>query len=176
MKGNLTERQQTVNTPISQPLRTAAGDALSVLVVQIFRLSGLLSVTGDALAKPAGQTSARWQVLAAAEDEAKTVAYIARLLGLTRQSVQRVANLLVDDGLASYQTNPGDKRADLFSLTSKGRMVLTEIQARQRAWADALGANIGETDLQQASEIIGRTLAVVEDMNTAKVLEHNGSA
>ena len=42
--------------------RTLAGDALSELVVHVFRLNGLLVSSGDALAQPAGQTSARWRV------------------------------------------------------------------------------------------------------------------
>ena len=40
---------------------------LSELVVHVFRLNGLLTAAGDAMAAPAGQTSARWRVLAAIE-------------------------------------------------------------------------------------------------------------
>ncbi len=55
--------------------------------------AGLLTAAGDVLARPAGQTSARWQVLAAVEDAPATVADVARALGLARQSVQREADL-----------------------------------------------------------------------------------
>lgn len=153
---SLTGRQQAVNSSAAQAPRTAAGDALSALIVQVFRLSGLLSVAGDALAKPAGQTSARWQVLAAAEHEPATVAQMARALELTRQSVQRVANILVAEGFAGFEANPQDKRADLFTLTKAGQMALKEIQIRQRVWADTLGAAVGEDDLSRALEILER--------------------
>src|SRR6187200_2405200 len=92
-------RQHAVNsaasdtTPDSAP-RTPAGDAFSGLVIRVFRLAGTLADEGDALARPAGQTTARWQVLAAIEDEPRSVADIARALGLARQSVQRVADAL----------------------------------------------------------------------------------
>src|SRR6476660_628987 len=85
--------------------RTAAGEAFSGLVIRVLRLNGLLTAAGDALARPAGQTSARWQVLAMVERGAYTVAETARTLGLARQSVQRVADLLEADGLIAFNDN-----------------------------------------------------------------------
>lgn len=136
--------------------RTTAGDALSSLVAQIMRLSGLLSAVGDALAEPAGQTMARWQVLAAVEREPRSVADAARVLGLARQSVQRVADLLVADGLATYEDNPGHRRAKLVVLTARGRAALRTIQSAQHAWANALGADVGEGELRRANAALAR--------------------
>src|SRR4030095_14476614 len=136
--------------------RSPAGDAFSALVVQVLKLSGLLTAAGDALAKPAGQTSARWQVLAAAENGPATVAQIARMLGLTRQSVQRLADLLAHDGLAAYEDNPNHLRAQLFRLTPRARSVLAIIQTAQCKWADELGAQIGKAKLRRATEVLER--------------------
>jgi DNA-binding MarR family transcriptional regulator len=141
-----------------RPKRTPAGDALSRLVIRVFQLNGLLISIGDELAKPAGQTSARWQVLAAIEDEPLTVAQIARALRLMRQSVQRVADLLERDGLAAYEDNPAHRRAKLLRLTRAGRAALTAIQDAQRAWADGLGKVIGEPDLRRATATLDRLL------------------
>ena len=74
-------RQHTVNVkeatlPADANARTPAGDAFSGLVVRVFRLNGLLAAEGDALARPVGQTSARWQVLAMVEGSPHTVAEI----------------------------------------------------------------------------------------------------
>lgn len=145
--------------------RTPAGDAVSVFAVQVLRLAGMLIDAGDALAKPAGQTSARWRVLAAVEEELSTVATIARALGQARQSVQRVADLLANDGLAEFDDNPDDRRAMLLRLTPRGRTTLRTIQAAQRGWADALGAALGERDLRAASA----TLARVTDAMSRKI-------
>ena len=141
--------------------RTAAGDALSRLVVQVFRLNGLLIAAGDALARPAGQTTARWQVLAAVEEAPMAVAQIARAMGLARQSVQRVADVLVGEGLAAYEENPAHRRAKLLRLTPAGRTALATIQEAQRRWADRLGAEVGEEELRKASESLDRVLAAV---------------
>jgi DNA-binding MarR family transcriptional regulator len=141
--------------------RTPAGDAFSLLAITVLRLAGHLTATGDSLARPAGQTSARWQVLATVEEEPMTVAAIARALGLARQSVQRVADLLDGDGLAVYVDNPDDRRAMLLQLTPRGRSALRTIQAAQRGWADALGAELGEKDLRAASTTLARVLDAV---------------
>lgn len=130
--------------------------------MQILKVSGLLTTAGDALARPAGQTSARWQVLAAAEHGPATVAQMARMLGLARQSVQRVANLLVAEGLAHFGDNPNDKRADLLSLTDTGLEALKEIQERQKVWADALGKAVGEAKLLEAFAVLESVTKALE--------------
>jgi len=140
------------------PRRTSAGDALSGIVIQIFQLNGLLTAIGDAMAKPAGQSTARWQVLAAIERGPATVAQIARALRLTRQSVQRVADILAREGLAAYEDNPGHRRAKLLRLTPSGQRALEIIQKAQRGWADEVGAAVGEKDLREASAVLDRLM------------------
>ena len=152
-------RQHPVNAVTPEPgTRTPAGDAFSALVVRLFRLNGLVAAEGDALARPAGQTTARWQVLAAVEGGPATVAQIARMLGLARQSVQRVADVLESAGLVRFEDNPRHRRARLVGLTPRGRTALTTIQAAQRPWANELGAAIGERNLRQANELLDRVL------------------
>jgi DNA-binding MarR family transcriptional regulator len=167
---NLPDRQHPVNDskPIPAPgsrsnraRRTPAGDAFSGLVTRVFRLNGLLAAEGDALARPAGQTSARWQVLAMIENGPATVAQTARTLGLARQSVQRVADVLEADGLVAYADNPNHRRARLVGLTDEGRRVLSAIQAAQRPWADAIGKAVGAADLRNATDILDRLLGVM---------------
>ena len=158
MPETLSNRQDAVKSEGRGSSRTPAGEALSSFVVQVFQLHGLLTAAGDALARPAGQTSARWRVLAAVEEGPMTVSQIARAWGLARQSVQRVADALVREGWAAYQENPGHRRAQLVRLTPRGRRALRRIQAAQRSWADDLGAEIGEEDLREASSVLAHAL------------------
>ncbi|HEV2270924.1 MAG TPA: MarR family winged helix-turn-helix transcriptional regulator [Steroidobacteraceae bacterium] len=160
---SLRDRQHAVNTSGDIRERTAAGDAFSALAILILRGAGHLAAAGDDLARPSGQTSARWQVLAAAENQPVPVAQIARALGLARQSVQRIADVLVQEGLAKYQENPAHRRAKLLWLLPKGRAALRAIQAAQQPWADRLGAEIGETDLRRASAILQRLLRALAE-------------
>jgi DNA-binding MarR family transcriptional regulator len=159
---NVAERQDAVNDdqPETGP-RTQAGDAFSGLVVRLFRLNGLLAAEGETLARPTGQTTARWQVLAMVEDAPLTVAQIARTLGLARQSVQRVADALEQVGMVTYEDNPRHRRARLVTLTEEGRATLSTIQAAQRPWADTLGKSVGERELRQAILVLDRVLEVM---------------
>lgn len=157
MSHKLSKRQHAVNSG-----RTAAGEALSRLVVQAFRLDGALTASGDALARPAGQTTARWRVLASIEHDPRTVAQIARAWSLARQSVQRVADALVREGLVSLEDNPAHRRARLLRLTPRGARTLARIQEAQIAWANELGARIGATDLAVATEALTRLLAELD--------------
>ena len=140
----------------AEVLRTPAGDAFSGLAFRVLRLAGLLTAAGDELARPAGQTSARWQVMAGVEHSPATVAAVARMLALARQSVQRVADVLEEEGLLAYDENPDHARAKLARLTPAGRHALASVQAAQRAWANRLGAEVGEPDLKRAIATLDR--------------------
>jgi DNA-binding MarR family transcriptional regulator len=161
MKPTVATRQHAVNADPKPPPRTPAGDALTALLGQVIGLTRRFTAVGEALAKPAGQTLARWLVLEAIQDAPATVAQIARTMRLARQSVQRLADVLVRDGLAAYEDNPAHRRAKLVRITPQGVSALRTIQTAQRAWADALGAKIGEEDLRQAGVVLDRVLRAV---------------
>jgi DNA-binding MarR family transcriptional regulator len=144
-----------------RPRRTAAGNAFTDFLMRVFPLDRRLTASGEALAKGAGQSLARWLVLEMVQDDPATVSDIARMLGLTRQAVQRLADLLVDDGLAAYEDNPLHRRAKLLRITPTGLGRLREIQEAQREWANRLGAELGQAELEQASALLDRALEVV---------------
>jgi len=50
---------------MKQLKRTRAGDALTGLILDLFRLNNLLLTAGDRLVAGLGLTSARWQILGA---------------------------------------------------------------------------------------------------------------
>jgi DNA-binding MarR family transcriptional regulator len=161
MSPTVPRRQHAVKASRQPGSRTPAGDAFTALVLQVVRLSGRFTAAGEALARPAGQTLARWLVLEAIQDGPATVAQIARTMRLARQSVQRLADVLVRDGFAAYEDNPAHRRARLVRLTPAGRSALHRIQAAQRSWADAVGAELGEAELKEASDVLDRVLRAV---------------
>ncbi|WP_020576021.1 MarR family winged helix-turn-helix transcriptional regulator [Actinopolymorpha alba] len=126
---------------------TEQGREFSTLLVEVFRVNGLLLAAGDELARPAGLTSARWQVLGVVDHGPSTVAQVARAMGLARQTVRQTATSLVRDGMLAYQDNPGDLRARLLVLTPRGRSALRQVERRQAAWANALAARLPLAEL-----------------------------
>lgn len=74
-----------------------AQDALTELILTMFRVNNLTLSWGDRLVAPFGLTSARWQVLGAIvfAQKPQPVAWLARDLGANRQNVQRIVNDLL---------------------------------------------------------------------------------
>jgi DNA-binding MarR family transcriptional regulator len=127
---------------------------LTSLIVPVIRLEAYFSRAGETIAAAGGQTLARWLVLETVADAPTTVAQIARGLGYTRQSVQRVADLLEQDRLTQYALNPAHQRSQLVRITPLGRRSLSTIQRAQRLWANRVGSEIGEAELRQASAVV----------------------
>jgi DNA-binding MarR family transcriptional regulator len=162
----LNERQHVVNQEAgAAPDWSSAGAAFTRVLMRTFPLERRLSAAGEALAQLAGQTLARWMVLEAIDPGPATVADVGRAMGQARQGVQRLADLLVADGLATYEDNPRHARAKLLTMTPTGRNTLRVVQRAQRSWADRIGRRVGQQPLEQAEVILDAMLAAVtEDM------------
>lgn len=130
---------------------TTRGLEFSELLVEVFRVNGLLLSAGDRMAAPAGLTSARWQVLGVVDHEPATVAQVARTMGLTRQTVQQTANALSRTGLIEFRDNPRDRRARLIALTPPGRAALRQVERRQAAWANQIAERVTLAELRAAT-------------------------
>jgi DNA-binding MarR family transcriptional regulator len=137
--------------------RTAAGAALTELILETFRLNGQLLAAGDRLTRDLGLSSARWQVMGAIEERPLPVAQIARNMGLTRQAVQRLANILAEEQMVEFAENPDHRRAKLLCLSGKGRKVLGEVGRRQIAWSNSLAKGL-------PAERIEETLAIQREV------------
>lgn len=134
-------------------------ELLSGLALTSFRLNGQFLEVAETLARPSGLTAAWWQVLGAVLDDPLPVAGIARAMGITRQSVQRIADLLVERGLAEYLPNPAHRRAKLVTATPAGRAAVTGIDPAHAAFARRLADAVGEEGLVA-------TLAAMQQLST----------
>lgn len=149
------------------PPCTEAGAALTDAILATFRLNGRLMDIAQHLAEEGGLTATQWQVLGGVLDEPHSVAEIGRLMGMTRQGVQRVADLLVDRGLAEYRLNPAHQRAKLLACTSAGYWAIRQITLVQRPWADQIAAKIGDTRLIETLTTMRRLIATLEAQDPA---------
>jgi DNA-binding MarR family transcriptional regulator len=142
------------NKPASN--KPAPNKPTNELIVEVFRLNGALLSTADRLVSKFGITSARWQVLGAIGLPAvpETVARLARNMGLTRQSVQRVVNEMVDEGMLCLLENPHHRRARLVTMTDKGRKAFEAAVRLQEPWVKALSAGIGKDRINDACEVL----------------------
>ncbi|MEX5637744.1 MarR family winged helix-turn-helix transcriptional regulator [Parafrankia sp. FMc2] len=112
----------------------------------------LLAASGDIAAED-GLTGAQGLVLTAVvrADRPPTVPQIGRSLGRARQSVQRLADILVELGLLVSKENPDHKRAPLLVPTEAGRAVYARLNERSRSWIARVSEGISEDDLVAAT-------------------------
>lgn len=141
-------------------------ELLSRSALGVFRLNGRFLSVAEELAGPAGLTAAWWQVLGAVLGEPLPVAGIAREMGITRQSVQRIADLLVERGLAEYRPNPAHRRAKLLAPTEEGLAAVRRIDPGHAAFADRLAEAFGEEELADAVRMLGRLTEVLDQLST----------
>ena len=125
-------------------------ELLSSAALIAFRLNGQFLAVAEQLARPAGITAAWWQVLGAVIGAPLSVSDIGRAMGISRQAVQRTADLLVDRGFAEYHENPAHRRAKLVALTDAGRATIAAISPQHAHEAGRLVAAMGAKELANA--------------------------
>ncbi len=135
---------------------TPVGAAFTELLLETFNLNGLLLLAGDRLVHHLNLTSARWQVVGAIDlvQAPLTVAQIARNMGLQRQSVQRLVNVLNTEGLVRLVENPHHKRAKLVQLTELGRATLKKVKHVQVKWANHVASGMREHEVKKAVVVL----------------------
>lgn len=135
------------------------------LALAIFAANGRLVSAGNALVEHLGLTSAWWQVLAALRYSPVplTVASIARNMGLTRQAVQRIVDLLAERGLVTLTRNPHHQRAKLVVLTASGVEAVAGAEQAAAPIDRAIVDQIGATRIHDAIATLQAMVAVISE-------------
>lgn len=139
-----------------QTEHTAAGAALSDVILDLFRVSSSLLTHGDRLVAPLGLTSARWQVLGTIvkAERPQPVSWLARDIGVNRQNIQRITNDLAREGWVVFAENPHHRRAALVVLTEQGRAVFEAAMALQAPWINALAEGLTQAQIQSMASVL----------------------
>jgi DNA-binding MarR family transcriptional regulator len=145
--------------------RTPAGEALTDLMLDLFRATSLILTAGDRLVAPLGLTSARWQILGAigSAERPQPVSWLARDLGANRQNVQRIINDLHKDGLVAFETNPHHRRAQLVVLTDKGKRAFEAAMDLQAPWVNDLADGFLVKDIGTVRRVVMTLRKKLED-------------
>ena len=127
---------------------TPEGQLFTDIVLEVFKLSGLLALEGDRITDEFGLSSARWKVLGALSfsPSPMTVPQIAAAMGQARQGVQRPATAArvgargkfeaVDVGLRGHETGDGiiSKNSSQNNvMDERRRLVLASTSAYRRS-------------------------------------------
>lgn len=147
---------------------TERHELLSGMALTVFKLNGQFLDVAEGLARPASLTAAHWQVLGAVLQEPLPVAGIARAMGITRQAVQRIADILAANGMVAYLPNPAHRRAKLVAPTEQGLEAVRRIGPAHAAFADKLCEALGDDRAAEVHDLLRELSNTLEDLASAK--------
>ncbi len=127
-----------------------ADEVFTEIVLEIFKVSGMLNTEGDKMTEEFGLSSARWKVLGAISlsEELLTVPQIGRVMGQSRQATQRLVDIMCKDGLLKLTDNPNHKRAKHVELTVQGEQVFDQLDKKNTPWATAAASKLTAQELE----------------------------
>ncbi|HZZ62987.1 MAG TPA: helix-turn-helix domain-containing protein [Roseiarcus sp.] len=132
-------------------------------MADIFELAGRFRSDGETIAATVGQTQARWQVMSAASGKPLTVPQIARRLGVTRQNVQRIADVLVSENWATFESNPDHRGSPHLTLNTRGKTALAELHLAAHASHAKLARRLAGVDIGAIHRGLLRLIEVMND-------------
>lgn len=116
-------------------------------------LARVFRLRREQISRAEKQSRARWDVLAAI-GSGRTVPSIARHIGLSRQSVQRIADLLAEARLARFESNPDHRRSPILRSTEEGVRLRERLDRQLRGWELTVEEVVEAEDLETASVVL----------------------
>lgn len=144
------------------PPATEAGDVLTEVILTTFRLNARLLEAAQEMAQHGGLTAAWWQVLGGVLDQPRSAPQIARRMGVTRQGVRRVADLLVEQRFAEWQPSEDHARVKLLACTQRGYWAIRQIAMVQRPFAARIAGALDLEDLSTTLRTMRELVAALE--------------
>ncbi|SOE06300.1 DNA-binding transcriptional regulator, MarR family [Variovorax sp. YR752] len=138
------------------PRRTESGEALTDLILTIFKSNVDLVDAAPLIARDPSMTAMRWQILNALKAEDKTAAQLGREMGISRQGALLSVQSLEDQGYVSLNDNAEDQRTKNVALTSAGLEKLNEVNSYQSAWVNQLATHFDKKQLDIAVDVVGK--------------------
>src|SRR3989304_7348128 len=99
------------------------------------------------------QSRARWEVLIAV-GSGRTVPQIARRMGMARQSVQRIADLLAEARLVRFEANPDHRRSPILRPPAEGARLRERLERQIRGWEQTVEELVGAEEIQTAIMVL----------------------
>lgn len=146
-------------------MEDATAVSYRLLIAEVYELAGRSRSTSEAIARRHGQTAARWHVMSVLTNRDASVSAIARRLGQTRQSVQRVADDLLRSSCVRAVPNPDHQRSPLLQLTEAGQRqlrALTKDSEHERA-SRLANAGLTQAQLDQSRWVLRSLIDALND-------------
>ena len=95
---------------------------------------------------------------------------LALRLGLTKQAIQQLVDLLVEDGLVERRSDPNDARGRLVCFTRKGLRVLADANRVKLQIEDEYGRLLGAAELSKLKSALATVVSAFAEGSMSGVL------
>lgn len=145
--------------------RTKAGQAIEDLIIEIVATFFLLRAEGMRIGVVSPSGEGYWSVLRLLKIYGpQTVPQLARYRYVPRQSVQKLANEMLNDGVIELVNNPAHKKSKLLRLTPEGDIVFQEMSDRIAKLAETLAKQQDAAQLQNAADVVKKLHEQLREM------------
>jgi DNA-binding MarR family transcriptional regulator len=135
--------------------RSEAKAAMEELVIEIVTTFFLLRAEGMRIGVVSPSGEGYWSMLRILKmNGPQTVPQIARYRYVPRQSIQKLANQMLQDGVIELINNPAHKRSKLLRLTPKGEAVFQKLSDRFSWLCETLAKRQDAVQLQNAVVVV----------------------
>lgn len=126
------------------------------VVAEILHTARRLTTARDALLAEFGMTSAKLRLLKTIRrlPHAFTIAALARVMDVSRQTARLTVRELEAAGLVSVAQDSRDRKAHIVVLTALGRVQLEDVLQIEEGWLSGLTAGFADRSLAQAAWLI----------------------
>lgn len=92
---------------------------------------------------------------------------LAEMIGVSKPMITAHIRALLKKGYIYRDTSGADKRSFFVRPTEKGKALADEFEARQTEYLKTIEANLGEAKFDELVGLLGKTQAMLENMNDA---------
>jgi DNA-binding MarR family transcriptional regulator len=126
------------------------------LVGELLRAGARIEASRNALLSGFGMTGPRLRVMKMIRrrKQPRTVAQLARAIGVARQTLQETVHDLVDSGLLNLEPNAFDRRAPIVTLTPRGEACLDQLLPLEQRWLADLTRGFDERVMAQTEWVV----------------------
>jgi DNA-binding MarR family transcriptional regulator len=93
-----------------------------------------------------------------------TVPDIARSRNVTRQHIQILVNVLLEDGLVELEDNPLHRRSSLVAFTKHGKRVIERMRKRESKLYETTNFGVKRSELKTATRTLGQVRVALKEI------------
>jgi len=115
------------------------------------------AITAQLMASGFGDLPQRsYWALTALAGGADDASQLVNEMGVTKQAISKLVDLVVASGFVDRETNPADRRRTVLRLTAKGRKAVDVIEQAVQSTEQEFAAELGPASVKELTQTLGQ--------------------